>query len=268
MQAKLKDFVYQMDNVPVKIKTMAHEGDLDVVHITVPVPDQDTSLDFLDCFRAFINADDYADDGDGLMSPDTTTPTHNHNHNDTCDTTFENISMYNTTLVDNEHHQSKDGTRNNSTMSEWDVISSGDSPEKSRTNVGTLKDLSDIKEEKSSSGVSSSSSSSFGLRSPRSTTSPATTFNREWGIPELKITDRFIAGIIQDVVDPSKFIVSDFIKLHLSFLQLCLVLMISVDPIKNTEQDEYKSRNKYCCMMRYYLIRYFRSRFILYRSDV
>jgi len=216
MQAKLKDFVYQMDNVPVKIKTVAREKDLDVVHITVPVPDQDTSLDFLDCFREFINVDDFADDGDGLISPDTpnttTTPTPI-NHNDTANTTFENISMYNNTLVvDDDRHHTNAAARNNTTMSEWDVISSGNSPEKSRTSISndhtenTLKQhLSDIKEEKSSSGVSSSSSSSFGLHSPRPTTSPATTFNQEWGMPEMKITDRFIEGIIQDVVDPSKF---------------------------------------------------------------
>lgn len=226
MQAKLKDFVYQMDNVPVKIKTMAHEEDLDVVHITVPVPDQDTSLDFLDCFHEFINVDDFADNGDGLISPDTpntTTPTIN--HNDTANTTFENISMYNNTLVVDDEHQST-ATKNNTTMSEWDVISTGNSPEKSRISIsndhteGTLKQhLSDIKEEKSSSGVSSSSSSSFSLRSPRPTRSPATTFSQEWGIPELKITDRFIAGIIQDVVDPSKFVVSVFF--------LCIFIVIS-----------------------------------------
>ena len=208
MQAKLKDFVYNMDNVPIKIKTVACEEGLDVVHITVPVQDQDTSLDFLDCFREFIAVDGFADNGDGLMLPDTNT-TVNNNNDDTANTTFENISMYNNTLV-LEHPP-----KNNTTLSEWDVISSGNSPEKFHKTVtdntdSTIKQhLSDIKEEKSSSGISSSSSSSC-FRSPRPTVSPSTTYSREWGLPELKITDRFVAGIVQDVVDPAKFVVSSF----------------------------------------------------------
>eukprot|EP00111_Clytia_hemisphaerica_P003797 TCONS_00010896-protein len=180
MRAKLREFIYSLDEVPLQIKNIGTENGTPVVRISIPVLEQGRSIDLLEGFQEFITVDDFADNGDGLNET-----SENLNTNDTVNSTFVNISSLNNTLT--EH-------ASNNTLSEWDVISPGNSPVKPS--------LSHINEEKSSSGVSSSDSITF--TSPRHAT-PAITFSQRWGIPDLKISDRTIPGLVQDVHDPSKF---------------------------------------------------------------
>jgi hypothetical protein len=199
MYSKLKDFIYNIDGIPVKIQVVGREQDTDVVRISIPIKEGENeadckSIDLLDSFNEYITIDGFADTGDGLATSESL----KNDNDDTMNTTFENISMFNNTrLID----------QTNTTLSEWEVISGVNSPEKSGLDVGKQQQLSDIKEEdhKSSSGISSSSSSS--LRSPRSVT-PAVTFSHHWGLPELRITERFVAGVVQETTDPSRFTVS------------------------------------------------------------
>lgn len=185
--------------------------DVPVVKLSIPVDNEniENAYDFMERFHEYLRIGDSIFEDSAIQRI-----------NDTMNTTFDNISILQSSQVPLEQ---KDP--NNTTLSEWDVISSGNSPTKSTSTLESNNNtrplpssqqqphqqLSDIREEeqKSSSGISSSNSSSS-FRSNRSIT-PAIAYSQHWGIPELKLSHRFIAGIVQDAYDPDRFSVSDLI---------------------------------------------------------
>lgn len=173
-----------------------------VVQLSIPVENDQTrySFDFLERFQEYLRV------GDSIFEDNNTIDDNSAIQNvinETANTTYENITV------------PLDQKDPNTTLSEWDVISSGNSPNKfSTVESEQQQQLSDIREEeqKSSSGISSSNSSSS-FRSNRSVT-PAIAYSQHWGIPELKINHRFMAAVVQDATDPDRFSVSIPKQIH------------------------------------------------------
>lgn len=184
--------------------------------------ENDTDPEFLERFQEFLDYGNtiFDDEEESGIIPNVCSST----TNDTMCTTYENISLTQTNndaggTVPREQRCAS----SNTTLSEWDVISSGNTPIKSTSlsnGVTTAtsstvyhphEQLSDIREEeqKSSSGISSSATSTLSMNSNRSVT-PVFFDSKQLGIPQLKLTNRFMVAFVSDASSPFQFSVSLF----------------------------------------------------------
>ena len=122
-------------------------------------------------------------------------------------TTFENISMNNGSGLKME--QQKIERTSNATLTDWEVILSESSEMKNfKTKEQNQNTESVLKSMEGSVILATQDKLIDGIRS---SVSPATIQSMKWGIPEMKLTQKFMQGIIQDSTDPYKFSVRTLI---------------------------------------------------------
>ena len=219
MIKNLQTFYESLDWVFVKVLS---SGTIPVINILLPSHDDENSetVDFLEKFQETQHAEEQAM-LDAYRELQTVSRLENNNNsinstlqssiNQTCDTvntTFENLTMLTNHSQINGHAQSPKKT--NTTLSEWDVISSENSPCKSTSEEIEARKVNKPSSSKTDIQLDEKEQSKQASldTSERRTDSPVSSFSALWGIPEIQINQPQMEGIIQDTTDPYKFSVS------------------------------------------------------------
>ncbi|XP_057309699.1 tudor domain-containing protein 7-like [Hydractinia symbiolongicarpus] len=181
----------------VLVEVVRKDGDLPVVNITIPPENEnDTPPNFVEKFKQYQdfenqnigNANNYTT-GYSFSEQSTISPMF-----DTVNSTFENITMAGPSESRLNSH--------NMTLSEWEVINSEGSPEKTIKPSQTNKSGTTMAPEFMTMETASDCTT---LDGNSRSESPATTYSASWGMPELKIDKKYLPGIVLDTMDPSKF---------------------------------------------------------------
>lgn len=116
-------------------------------------------------------------------------------------TTFENISINNVSGSKMEYQKIE--RTNNASLTDWEVIPSESSEMKHLKTKEQNKETGLVLKSMEGSAVLATQDKL--IDGIRSSVSPATIQSMKWGIPEMKLTQKFMQGIIQDSTDPYKF---------------------------------------------------------------
>jgi len=214
---KMKSFIETYPVEIVIVETVGKKNEVPLIDIFIPVENETSGelelVEFVEKFNQVLEKEKL----ENLENEKQTHEINNTNTalcSETANTTFENISIANdinlTTVIDQQRPSTINKIVNsmkNTTLSEWDVIPGDNSiSEKLQTTEEVLKP--EIRKTTSSTSTennTNNNNSTSHIPSPTRSDSPGSVFSVTWGIPEMKIKDRFIEGVVQDSTDPYKF---------------------------------------------------------------